>query len=114
MSIGRLAQPREEANDQPWAEDVRFWVGRERTGPVPLASAAAWVTSRATDQVVIALTEESGVLIVASGIVAIRVPKSVMISLPPGIYDVELCVGDATGGHQQVRWVMEVFAGAGA
>lgn len=110
MAIGRLPRPLEAANDQPWAEDIRFWADRAKTQPVALTFGEGWLSLQGGASV----THLTGDMIVLSGnVLGLRLSKPEAQALAAGTYDLEVQATDANGGVHQLRGVLKVEAGLG-
>lgn len=116
MAVGWIKDTLTWANDQPLAEDFRFWSDRAKTVPAPIADASAWLNQRDGDDGV-EMTTANGRILVAGGVVGLRVSAEDMQTLEGGAegavkyYDLEVRATDANGGVRQVRGTVGLIAG---
>lgn len=104
--IGRLKDNLEVPNNQPWAEPFRFWVGRTKATPAPLAGGTAKLRLRGCSNEPIDLGVE-----VLDNVLTIQMAATAMSAIDEGTYDLQILAELETGDVRQVRGVVDIIGG---
>lgn len=116
MAVGWIKETLTWANDQPLAEDFRFWSDRTKTVEVEIADAVAYLNQKGGTGYV-EMTVANDRIVIADNIVGLRVEATDMENLTAGtegspvIYELEVKATDTNGGVRQIRGLVNLIAG---
>ena len=114
MTIGTIPVTITIPNDQPWSEDIRYWLNTAKTSPATITDAIGWLKSKTNPNAApFALSVMSSRLVISGGIVGIRVTAAGMATIPPGSYTLEIKATDSSTAVRQLRGDVKVVAGLG-